>query len=343
MIRRQTRFLFFLFALISIFTAASSGLKAETIAEVAFSADGSMFLAGKLGKISVWETSTGKLLQKFPNDSDESPRYAAFAPDGRTILLVSEKNQLIWRDIATGDAVKKIEFAASSPFALSPDGKILTNLTISAKDEEIINLYDSRNGTLLREIFLPRKFITCLSIFPGGKKLLAVGSVETLVISTVNGRIVKKFHNPIACLSCAVSPDENSALLNTSFGAAEKDAARILNLQNKKYRGLDEKFAALIRRSNVVGYSPIDPTTAFAAGGSSISRKGLLLIWNIKSGQIKQTITGEREIVAAAFSPDGENILSFDSAGNLILNDVESGMIIRQYNTQPEKEVTAAN
>lgn len=347
MIHNKILHLTFLLALFLIFTALDSEVRGNDLTDISFSPKGNMFLARYSGKVELRETQTGKILQTFgrrtKDSAETSFRYAAFTPDEKTVLLISENNKMSWRDILTGKPINEIQFAASSPFAISPDATRLTNLTVSAKNKEVVNLYDSRDGKLLKRFFLPQKSITCLSFFPDNKQLLVVGSIETLIISIKDGRIIKRVRNPIVCLSCAAAADGDSVLLSASLGASfvagENEKVRIFSLRNKKsYLGLDKKYAALMSKSNVVGYSPTNLDTAFVAGDAIVSKKGILFVWDIKSGKTKKLIANERSILAASFSPDGKNILLLDIAGDLVLIDVETGVIIRRYTNEKVKE-----
>jgi hypothetical protein len=88
---------------------------------------------------------------------------------------------------------------------------------------------------------------------------------------------------------------------------------------NQKYLGPKREDNGQIGDIGAVGYSPADPDLAFAAGKNQQSdnkfNKRLLVLWNTKSGNIKQTLKTVNPPASAAFSADGKSILVQEANG----------------------------
>ena len=120
-----------------------------------------------------------------------------------------------------------------------------------------------------------------------------------------------------------------------------ENSLQIYSLQNnQKYLGLNKEYRGQISHIGAVGYSPADPDLAFAAGknqqSDNKSNKGLLVMWNTKSGNIKQTLKTVNPLASAAFSADGKSILVQEANGFLTLFNIETGAVIRKYPDKAE-------
>jgi WD40 repeat protein len=104
---------------------------------------------------------------------------------------------------------------------------------------------------------------------------------------------------------------------------------------------IEKRYVKLFSEVNVAGYSSFNSDTAFLAGKSTDAKTGVLIIWNTKTGRAQKVLATEKEIIAAAFSPDGKNILYQDLAGKTILADVKTGKKIREYKVQSEPETNS--
>ena len=84
-------------------------------------------------------------------------------------------------------------------------------------------------------------------------------------------------------------------------------------------------------KADPVGFSPANPNLALVASGARFEKNGILIVWDTKSGEVKQIYSSKKDILSAVFSPDGKTILFNDISDDIFLFDVESGVIIREY------------
>ena len=311
-----------------------SDTKADQLSDVSFSADGNKFLSRNRTKIKVWETDTGKLLRTFET-ATRAFRFAAFLPDGKTVLAVNDKAEMLWLDIESEKIKNKIQAGGVYSYAISADGETVVHSSTPNKDEELIELYDTRNGELKKSFRYASDLFICLSFFPDGKKLLAVGDDFISVISLKTGKIEKIFDVQLPIANCVVSSRGDSFLSSFSIGLGE-NSHHIYSLQKKqKYLELEKEYKGRMSNIGAVGYSPTDPDLAFAAGENWQTEykaaRGLLIIWNTKTGKVKRHLTTAKPLASAAFSADGKSILVQDLSENLTLFDLETGVVIRTY------------
>lgn len=327
------------FACCLLLLILTSDTKADQLSDVSFSADGSRFLSRNRNKISVWETDTGKRLRTFET-ATTAFKFAAFLPDGKTVLAVNYKAEMLWLDIESGEIKNKIQGKANYPYAISADGETVAHSSTPGKNEEVIELYDTRSGELKKSFRYASDLFICLSFFPDGEKLLAVGDDFISVISLKTEKIEKIFDVQMPIVNCAVSNRGDSILGSFSIGLAE-NTMHIYSLQKKqKYLELEKEYKGRMSDIGAVGYSPTDPDLAFAAGENwqtlYKAAKGSLIIWNTKTGKVKQNLTTVKPLASAAFSADGKTILVQEVNGCLTLFNTETGAAIRKYGDKAE-------
>ena len=332
--RNSSKLIFFVFCFLFLI----SDTKADQLSDVSFSVNGDRFLSRNRNKISVWETDTGILLRTFET-ATTAFKFAAFLPDGKTVFAVNYKAEMLWLDIETGESKNKISGKAVYPYAISADGETVASASNSSADGEIIELYDIRNGTLKKSFQYKLNGFVCLAFFPNDKKLLAVSN-DMFIISLQEGKIEKSFDSRLPFLNCAVSTRGDSVLGSNPFGTTEINLQIYSLEKNRKYFRLEKEYKEQIGDIGAVGYSPNDPDLAFAAGTNrqtdGKSGKGLFVLWNIKSGKIKQTIKTVNPLASAALSADGENVLVQEISGHLTLFKLETGAVIRKYADKTE-------
>ncbi len=314
----------------------------QPLQNVVYSPDGSKFLVRHLESVYLWDSHTGNILRIFKTNrsdgaSDNSYKFAAFLSNSK-LVLNDEKEDLIWWDIRADKEIKRIS-GNFKIHALSPDRRMLAGVNFSSNERQFIDIYNSSTGSLLRKL-KPKHSFGCMVFIPGNKRMLGISSFGAEVLAIETGRIIKSFSNEEVYNDCAVSPKGDSILAGIDVLGTNKHVSTWLQDLNKPERSLNlpDKYSDLIARSSSVGYSVADPNLAFVAGSSDSPMKGILIVWDISNGKVKQVITNENEIDAAAFAPNGKTILFLDRRRNLILLDLASGVRIRNYNAPSLKE-----
>lgn len=328
----------FLVFLLVVMLAVTSYAIVKAHDQVVFSPDGKLFLFAEENSITIWETESGRKLQTFT--ITRYVGYTVFLSDGKAILSTDGEN-LIWLDIKTGKRIKTIPYVRNGEFqTVSTDGKLLADrywiekpLGSAEKISESIKLYDAASGKLKKTFKYPLIYTSCISFLQNNQDLLLVGRQKTLLVSAKTGRVKKEFESIEEAWSCGVSPGgEAAAIGGGGFDPAKNDFVQIAAVRgNKKYVGLDKTYAALFGMANAVGFSTIDPHVAYVVSGIRAEKGGSLIVWDTRTGKIKQTYRNRLEIASADFSPDGKTIVFNDIGDNIFLFDVAAGAIVREY------------
>jgi RNA polymerase sigma factor (sigma-70 family) len=127
------------------------------------------------GEFRLWDPATGKELANLALLSGKRIEYAAFPPDGKTVITAAGNTFTFWdwdgKDKLTErQSVQSKESAFVYGMTLSPDGK-----TVAVTTDATIRLYDVANGTQRHELKHALVGVwECLAFSPDGKELVAV-------------------------------------------------------------------------------------------------------------------------------------------------------------------------
>ena len=290
---------------VRLWDAASGALRqtftGTTVApySIAFSPNGRRITANRdaEGAALFWNVSTGELLPlqiKLTAPVDLRGSHVAVSPNGRTVAI--GRHDTVWlRSLWAGTAIHNtIRSGYINSIAFSPDGN-----TIATSDEETVQLWDVSTGTLTRDWNLYTE------------SLIGTLTGHTDWISSV-----------------AFSPDGNTIAAGSHRNFRLWDAATGA-LQHQYPRTPNDPWIWV----NSVAFSPDGNTVA--TGGDSIIHSfipgGYAHLWDVRTGALKQTLTGHTATVfSVAFSPDGNTIATgSEPPDNTIrLWDVASGNTI---------------
>jgi RNA polymerase sigma factor (sigma-70 family) len=115
---------------------------------IAISPDGkTLFAAGETGPAQLWDLQTGRLVHSVTYEIHPWPPDAAFAPDGKTLGMLINGNELRLLEVATGKELwrSKRSFTnrMESAFAFTRDGK---TLILSERGGHILERYHMATG-----------------------------------------------------------------------------------------------------------------------------------------------------------------------------------------------------
>jgi WD40 repeat protein len=167
---------------------------------VTFSPDGkTLLVAGTKGELSLWQADSGQKVRDLggAGDRNRAVVYAAFLPDGKTILsrefgsARGPINEVRFWDAQSGRLLRSFPMNDSYPFgmryALSPDGKTLATSGHEGR-KPVIHLWDTDSGKQF--VWLhehPGERVPVLAFSPDGK-FLASGGGDTTVLLWDIGR-----------------------------------------------------------------------------------------------------------------------------------------------------------
>jgi hypothetical protein len=144
-----------------------------------FSPDGRFLVSAGLGGARVWDTADGRRVRAWDGDV----LCVAFAPDGRSLVSVTDKEIVVresagggvrWR-IATTE--RRLYGSWGVPIAFTPDGRRLALLGEGFD----VRVWDVESGQILQTFAGHRHGLTSVAFAPDGRTL-ATASLDTTVL-----------------------------------------------------------------------------------------------------------------------------------------------------------------
>jgi WD40 repeat protein/uncharacterized caspase-like protein len=344
------------------------------VTALAFSPDGSRFLSASLDQtVKLWETSSGRLLRTFRQQS-LSINVVAYSPDGRKFVSGGHDQKLrVWDTetshplhVLEGHANEKIQRAASESDTMlmvyavfSPDAKLI----LSGGADKLVKLWDVATGNLVRTFAGHSEAIRAVAFSPDGKRVLSAAN-DIRLWETGSGRLLKRFKASARGVvdSIAFSPDGIQVLaglgerigvwdastgsLVRTFGESSDgtgfspDGKRALSPGGYPYGTVSQwetSTGKLINRFEVskerVQSIAYSPDARLVLTGAD---DRIVRLWDADTGKLMRTFEGRVVPAhAATFSPDGALIVSGDAETGLKLWEAASGRLLRTFDGHP--------
>jgi len=231
--------------------------------------------SGNLGTVNVWNLKTGQPRYTLADNSESLSSALGISPDGKTLFSwhLPQGAIKIW-NLETGQLIRTFNTPAkTTPLGISPDG----NTLVVTDAQRSISLLNSRTGQLISTFTMSeRGMLAKNAISPDGQTIayylhdvpITSWRRKLMIWDLRTGQSIGTLDNgrPDLLSSIAFSPD-------------------------------GQTLASGGRRG---GY--------FWINGKEIGipRKGMVDLWNVRTGQLTRTFTGYSGIVTSvAFSPDG--------------------------------------
>lgn len=291
---------------------------------LAFSADGKVLVSGdSSGALRLWDARTRKEIAT-PGSDANSVDWAAFAPDGQTVISAGEARIGLWEPLS-GRPRRFSDGAPRNTFhtALSPDGK---TLAMTDWPPGQVLLWDVADGKLLRKIGgegQPR--ISSCVFSPDGRRV-AGGSYEQDIIrvwDAASGKELLQLKGQKKTSSLAFAPD-GATLVSASVEANGDYTVRLWKLVDgtEIWRKTTQPWTVFD-----VKFSPDGRTLALVGGmPGRLNTTGEVRFWDAATGKELRHCEGHRERVGcAAFSADGRMLATGSQDNTVRLWEVATG------------------
>jgi RNA polymerase sigma factor (sigma-70 family) len=336
--------------------------------QVVFSADGQTLLAasdggpGQAGIAQLWDLKTGKVLHTWKHGKGQSwLPTAAFAPDGKTVVVTMGGDGMYRFDLATGKELWHVERRLVSTVqdvhAFTPDGTMLVVVPLGGPT---LHRYDMATGKrLVAPVELTTGFNE-IAFSPDERTLYSLHEDGVLrTWETATGKEIRR--TVIGASRGSFSPD-GQVLAVTKEGvvhliepATGKELRRLAARPQNVHRLIySPDGRTLLTWGNVDGMVLWDPATgkelrrlprvkepfydlAFRADGKYLLgcgqqpdsvQGGVIRVWDVATGQESQVVPvpGPMYLSGMAVSPDGRTVaLPGDQATHVVLWEVATG------------------
>jgi WD40 repeat protein/tRNA A-37 threonylcarbamoyl transferase component Bud32 len=290
------------YALVKTLTGHSKQVNA-----IAVTPDGRTLVTGCVDNtVKLWNLPDGKPLLTLSGHSDKV-KSIAISSDGQTIASGSgDKTIKLW-NLKTGKLLRTLGGHSSYVLsvAFSPNGQTL----ISSSADKSVQLWDVGTGKLLQTLSGHSGWVYSIAISSDGQTLATASDDRTIKLWHLpTGKLMGTLPEPSGNVvrSVMFSPD-GKTLISGSF-----NKIHLWNVENLQAGCQDgqscspaKTFSARLGVVNAIAITPDGQTLA------SGSKDKTIKLWNLKTGQLKETISEvSDEVHSLTFTPDGKTLVS---------------------------------
>lgn len=276
---------------------------------IAYNANGQLLAsAGGDGKIKVWNPGKGSLIRTIDAQQDHMINAVAFDSTGTILVTCGQDRAINLWSVETGELKRTLSghHRAVRSVAFSPDRTMLA----SAGWDMSVRLWDLRSGQVIQALRGHTNYIQTVAFDPAGDRLASAGMDKTIRLWDVStGEELRQLRGHSHYVNDVAFSRDGRSLVSRSVNGP----ARIWEARHDP---------AGIRR-----FSNCELLAMNADGTLVLGVRGMTaFLLNIQSGEVVQSLNGHAaDVTTAAFSSDGNRVLSGDEAGKIILWEVNDG------------------
>lgn len=339
---------------------------AKNFSSICFSPDGKILVSidASDGKVCLWDTSTGKILNRFfigSDTIDSRDPNVYFSPNGKVIATSGSDGTIHLWSPTTGQSLIKLtgHTGSVSTFFFSPDG-----ITILSKgSDNTVRLWNAITGEPLKTLTGYTYGVDAVSFSPDGKTIASGNSDKTVQLLDVStGQLLKTLTGSKSYIrSIFYSPDgktivckslSQADLWNVNTGQLLKTVKGITGNYYEISFSPDRKMIADIGADNTIQLWDTSTaqllktlitdmdyvyTLCFSLDGNILANGGPngVQLWNTRTGQLVKTLSGVGgNIESVHFSPDRDTIVTRisaeDSDDGVFLWDGRTGELLEE-------------
>lgn len=328
----------------------------DAVMSVAVNVDGTRIASGSLDHtVRIWDMVTGQ--EQYVLEGHTGVVLdVALSADGLYAVSssadelftstnddVEDRTVRVW-DLRTGEQQALIQPPPGyiRTIAIGPESNFVLSGTWNSTDGGVLNLWDIRTGRARGAFYGHTDIISGVGFSPDSNTIYSTSWDRTLRVWDVSTAIeIQRFEGfDDRLLNLSISSNGEYALLSSgNFGgdailpereAAEDTSIWLIDLKSRdeirRFEGSDEWIWSM----------DISSDDRYAVSGSGPLRlpgeEYNVRLWDVETAEVLHTMDAHTATVeGVAFSPDDSMIASGGWDGQLILWDVETGALIRQF------------
>jgi WD40 repeat protein len=320
-----------------------------------FHPDGTKIITGsRESYISVWDIVTGKKIsdiRAIPRDlySEKGFDYpeaksVSYSLDGKFIIAgVADYTAILW-DAATGTEIRKFKKSGSTcsscyiEAVLTPDNKYV----ISACSDSV-KVFNRETGEVVRELYGQGGKAESLCISADNRFVAAIEYGVAEVWDMKSWKLVLKTgdYSEKNIMAVALSPDGRELLAGNAKRTADvflTEKGTILLSLKGYLNQVDERILtdSYMYWAALVNEAKLSPDGKYIAVGRTGNNAKLI---DFKTGRVYKTLRGHKGmVISLSFSCDGKYLATGGIDGKVIVWEVETGLPVRTFSFQDEKE-----
>jgi WD40 repeat protein/transcriptional regulator with XRE-family HTH domain len=287
----------------------------ETVFDIAWSPAGDRIVTSGLDRnVRIWDANSGNEQLVLPFEEGDQLRGLAFSPDGKRVIVTNTgmPRGKVWNAL-TGEVLLN-NFPdhrdALLDIAFSANGELIATGSSDAQAK----IWDAITGEVLYTLSGHTLPVTAVAFHPASTRLVTAswdGTVRVWKITPASEALFIPIDSSWS-LRPSYSPDGTELLADIPTEAA----ANVWDTTSgKELLTLKEEAASF----SLTSYSPDGSVIA------GISEQTIFL-FDARTGQLRARLTGHTDAITAIdFSPDGTQLASGSSNGEIILWDIAQG------------------